>query len=368
MGNPVEKLKKIIMIMGITGVVYVGLKYLLPLVVPFLLAYATALWLRPSVRFLERKLNIVIGGRKRSVPGPLIGTIELLLVLLALGTLFFFGGRKLFSQIHLLATRLPDWLAHMDRLLTDFCLQMETILGFKDGYLVTVVGDMVEELGLLARQSTMPALMNNSMVVLGWIAGSLVFFVIYFVSVILCLQEMEEIRERRSRSAFHREFSLLSRRLVNAGNAWLKTQLIIMFITAVLCVAGFFLIGNPYSIVLGVGVGILDALPLFGTGVLLIPWGMILLIEKEWWKATVLLGLYGICYLIRQVLEAKMMGNRMGLSPLETLMSMYVGLQLFGIAGFLLGPIGLLIIEDLIQLYSERNLQQKTVETTTGEK
>ena len=45
------------------------------------------------------------------------------------------------------------------------------------------------------------------------------------------------------------------------------------------------------------------------------------------------------------------MGDRMGLTPVETLGSMYVGLKLFGLAGFLLGPVGLLMIEDLVELY-----------------
>ena len=64
-----------------------------------------------------------------------------------------------------------------------------------------------------------------------------------------------------------------------------------------------------------------------------------------------ILGLYVICYFLRQVMEAKIMGSQVGLSALETLMSMYVGLELFGIAGFLLGPVGLLMIEDLFHLY-----------------
>ena len=63
------------------------------------------------------------------------------------------------------------------------------------------------------------------------------------------------------------------------------------------------------------------------------------------------MAIYLICYLLREILEAKMMGNRVGLTSLETLISMYVGLQLFGIAGFLLGPIGLLLIEEMVNLY-----------------
>ena len=60
------------------------------------------------------------------------------------------------------------------------------------------------------------------------------------------------------------------------------------------------------------------------------------------------MGIYVLCYFIRQVLEARIMGDQAGLSPVETLIAMYVGLQLFGLSGFILGPIGLLLIEDFV--------------------
>ena len=128
---------------------------------------------------------------------------------------------------------------------------------------------------------------------------------------------------------------------------------VIMAVTALICTLGLALLGNPYSVLLGLGIGLLDALPVFGTGAVLLPWGAFLLLKRQWWKGAVLLSVYGLCYFLRQFLEAKLMGNRMGLSALETLVSMYVGLELFGVSGFFLGPVGLLIIEDLVKLYGE---------------
>ena len=120
----------------------------------------------------------------------------------------------------------------------------------------------------------------------------------------------------------------------------------IMAVTAMICTLGLTLLGNPYSVLLGLGIGLLDALPVFGTGAVLVPWGAFLLLERQWWRGAVLLFIYGLCYFIRQFLEAKLMGSRMGLSALETL-------ELFGVSGFFLGPVGLLIIEDLVKLYGE---------------
>lgn len=355
MVKPVKKLKKILLIMGITGAVYGGFRYLLPLVIPFLLAYAAALWMRPSVRFIETRFCFRFLGKERRLPVWLIGGAELLLFSALLFWGLYLGGKQLFSEMRLFFERFPDWLLWLDEWLTGICLRAEEALGLKEGRLVGFAGDMVGSLKEAARQSTMPLLMTNSMAILKKAAEALVFLVIFFVAALLCLQEMDDLREKKSRSTFHREFSLMGRRLVTVGNAWLKTQFIILVLTSILCILALFLIGSPYAILFGIGIGLVDALPVLGAGAVLIPWGIVLFAEKAWWQGTVLLVLYAVCYLLRQFLEAKIMGGKVGLSALETLASMYVGLKLFGLAGFLLGPIGYILIEDLVDLYWEKD-------------
>ena len=69
------------------------------------------------------------------------------------------------------------------------------------------------------------------------------------------------------------------------------------------------------------------------------------------------MALYVACYFLREFTEARLMGKKMGLSPLETIVSMYVGLKLFGFLGFILGPIGLLMIRDLMEEYDPCRIQ-----------
>ena len=128
----------------------------------------------------------------------------------------------------------------------------------------------------------------------------------------------------------HREFFLLGRRLAVTGSAWLKTQSVIFLMTSAFSMAGLLLIGNPYYILGGIGIGVLDALPIFGAGTALVPWSLFLLFKREWGHALILFGLYLLCYFLREFTEAHLMGKKMGLSPLETLAAIYVGLQLFG--------------------------------------
>ena len=260
MGKPGKKLKKIFLILGITGAVYGGFKYLLPLVVPFLCAYLAALWLGPSVRYFERRLTIRLGGKERRIPAAVIGGAELLFMGAVLGWLFYLGSSRLLAQARLFMVRLPEWLSEADRILTGLFLSLEEKMGLMPESLVGLARELVRDASEAVRQASLPLLMTNSVSVLAWAVRAVVFLVLFFVAAVMTLEEMDEIREKKSGSIFHREFSVLGRRIASAGSAWFKTQLVIMAVTAMICTLGLTLLGNPYSVLLGLGIGLLDAL------------------------------------------------------------------------------------------------------------
>lgn len=349
MAKPGEKRKKLLVIVGMTGVVYASFKYLLPLVIPFFIAYLIALGLRPSALWFSRHIKVSLGSKTWRLPVGVAGGVELLAVSVLIGWLLFAGINKLCSEIQLLISNMPGMIRWLDVELTGWCRWVEHSLSLRHGFAVGIARDMLRSFGRKSREAAMPFLMLNSMTVLGWCVRALVASVIIFVATILSLQEMDSIRKRKAQSLFSQEFAILTDRLVTAGKAYFKTQGMILVLTAILCTLGLFVIKNPYYLLLGIGIGLLDALPIFGTGTVLIPWGVICFVRGLWFQGCVLIGLYVVCYFMREILEAKMMGGQVGLSGLETLAAMYVGLELFGLPGFLLGPIGLLLIEDGVE-------------------
>lgn len=346
-----KKQRKLLLIAGITAAVYICFKYFIPLFLPFLAAYLIALILRPSAAFLERKLRFRIRGKQFGIPIGVIGGIQIILILILLGTGFFYGGRRLFMEANQLINAVPEWIHRFDHWLTGMCHAVELFCRLKEGVLVKLVQDVLLGTARTFKNAAMPNLVVNSVAVFGFIIKVLVLTIILFIASILSLQEMDELRKRRYNSIFRREFSLLSRRLATTGSAWFRTQFVIMFLTTCLCILTLIAIGNPYYITAGISIGLLDALPIFGTGTVLIPWSILLLFQKQWTRGFLLLGLYVVCYFLREFLEAKLMGDKMGLSPLETLISIFVGLKLFGFLGVLLGPVGLMLIEDLVEEY-----------------
>jgi predicted PurR-regulated permease PerM len=144
------------------------------------------------------------------------------------------------------------------------------------------------------------------------------------------------------------------------GIAYLRTQAIMMTFIAVLCCVGLLLIGNKYALIIGIGIGIFDAFPILGSGLILVPWGIAELFNRNLYSAAVLLTLYLGCQLTRQFLEPRLLGNRIGIKPVYTLMAMYIGVKVFGFPGFLLGPLGLVIITTIVKEYKQRlNLSGK---------
>ncbi len=124
---------------------------------------------------------------------------------------------------------------------------------------------------------------------------------------------------------------------------YVKAYLIIFLITFAELFVGFLILGLDYSFVLAVLIAIVDFLPVLGTGAILAPWGIILLLMKNYFLGIGILILFVVTTVVRQVVEPKIVGKSLGVHPLLTLIAIYVGFKLFGILGVLFLPLALVI-------------------------
>ena len=102
---------------------------------------------------------------------------------------------------------------------------------------------------------------------------------------------------------------------------------------------GFLLLRVQYAPLWAMVVSLVDALPILGTGTILVPWSLVCLVQHDTARALGLLGLYAATAVTRSTLEPKLLGRQLGLDPLVTLISLYVGFRLWGIVGMMLGPL-----------------------------
>ena len=349
MGMPNKKLKKLIFTAGITFGVYAVFRYLLPLVIPFFIALGLAALLKPWVDRIRKKLSISLMGRKFQLPAGLVGGVLLLALGCLLGIGLYLGISKLLKEARLLLEDLPRLIREADGILTGWCRRSEEVLRLPEGQMTELLRDGFRNLGSYTASWIMPFLMGSSREWLQAAAKFFVFLVVVYFGTVLALQEGDQIRAYFRKSVFCREYQEMGRILKVVGAAYGKTQIILLAATTAICMAGLFFLGNPYYGLLGLLIGLLDALPFIGTGTVLFPWALICFFNGQAGKGLGLLAIYLASYLLRQVTEAKMMGKQAGLSPFLTLAAVYVGLQLFGILGVVLGPLGFLVIRESVE-------------------
>ena len=120
---------------------------------------------------------------------------------------------------------------------------------------------------------------------------------------------------------------------------WIKAQGKLALVTWGIVTVGFWVLGISYAPGLAALVALVDAIPVLGTGTVLIPWSAICLLQGNTIRCVGLLCVYAAAAITRSVLEPRMVGKQLGLDPLMTLVALYIGYRLCGIPGLLLAPI-----------------------------
>lgn len=337
----------------ITLGVYLGLRYLLPLVFPFIIAYFLAWIIRPVTELLFQKLKI---------PRIIGGAASLLLLVAVFGTSFFMLINILIKQGFAFVKNLPVYLNSITDRIDAVCLRCDKFMGYEIGTVRRFVDENLLHTVNKIKNNLMPEITEHTISITVGMIALIGILLIIFVAAVLIVKDLPEFHEKVSRNPIYKDVHKVTVKLSEAGMAYLRSQLIIMCIVAGICILGLSLIKNSYAVLLGLGIAIMDALPILGSGMIFVPWSIFMLINGKIYIAAILLTTYLLCQIVREVLEPKLIGNRIGIKPLFTLISMYVGLKLFSVAGFFLGPIGLLIIITVYKVVTEKWMMAATEE------
>lgn len=320
--------------------VYVGMRYLFPAAVPFLLGWMLASMVLPAARWMERRWKI-----RRGIGGGLL----ILVITVTAALLLWKAGGLLVAQVQGLLAGISDWGEKAGNFLDYCCAVLENVTGISAeksrNFLIYQAGLLAEQLQNRLGPACLGYLLT---LVKGIIAlGGGVLVVILFGT--LVLKDMDQFRKWIRKSEAGRRIVRITEGLCRAGGRYLKAQLTIMLLVASLCAAGFWILGNPYFLVAGVVVGLLDALPLIGTGTILIPWALLWCLQGEYMLGLGYFLLYLAADLLRQFLEPRLLGQQIGLHPAVMLISIYGGFFLYGLPGFFLGPFSVLVFQNVMK-------------------
>jgi len=355
-----EQYKKLVRLAIIVGIVYLGFRFLLPLFFPFILAYVIAIILRKPVRFLWRRLGI-----KPAIGGAIL----LVIFILVAGGGIAYAVKLLLQQFVSFVGNYEIYTAEWDGYLERACFYFDSLFRLDKGRTFSVLSDGLDGIALFFQKELIPFLTRNSVKAAVSVTELVAALVVIFVAVLLYLGDMvgtapkqsmagKRKKEQRKGKTENGQESLLfcfmgkewrqvKRELSGAGIAYVKTQAILILLVSITCSLGLFLINNPYALLFGVAIGIFDAFPVLGSGLILVPWAVISFVRGKAFAGAVLLTLYGICQFMREYLEPKLLGGKMGIRPVQSLMAVYIGYELFGVSGLFLGPFGLVLIKSL---------------------
>lgn len=326
-----KELKKGILLAGIGLGIFLGFRYLLPLVIPFLIAFILAGVLRPVVDGLIRLIHC----------SEMIASVLVLVLVAGAGWLVsrcVFNG--IWRQMENLVTYLPFYREQFLAGLNVCCNYIDTGFHLKSGASLLYATETLAGIFSDFQTTLLPRVTNGTVNILKQ-AGSAILLLFIMVYSMLCM--LKNYPRLLKGGAVGRWLQKIWGRTARLLLLYIKAEGSIALIQAGICSLGLWILGNPYFLLLGGFIAIVDALPVLGSGTVLIPWGILRLLAGDVKMGVGVLLLYLLCTVNRQLLEPRLIGRHLGMSTLLTLFLMYVGYKLFGILGFLLGPVGFIL-------------------------
>ncbi|MDR2044484.1 MAG: AI-2E family transporter [Clostridium sp.] len=326
---------KLLILSAIVGTVYFFLKFLAPVISPVFIAMLFVTMFGSTLKKMQARLHI----------NRQIGAVVLLL----------FAGLFLSILVWILFSwivgSLPQWLGRLDVLerqitviVHNGCEIVGNALGIDSSYLEnTILSNLADGIDSF-QSSTVPGVLSQSLEYVKHLAAFGGFLVTFILSTVLLAKDYDKIMNKLlDREDCHVLLEVICG-LIRYIATYVKAQLLMMGAVSVLCALVLSAAGIRHGALWGLLAGLLDALPLFGTSLVLIPTAIAQLMYGYYGKAAVCLLLYGACTLLREVMEPKLISRQMGIPAIAVLLSVYAGIRLFGLWGILKGPLGFMII------------------------
>ncbi|CAH1200278.1 Sodium-lithium/proton antiporter [Paenibacillus allorhizoplanae] len=324
--------------------------YIVPLIYPFIFGWIIALMLNPLVNFFQFKLKL---------PRWLSVSLSMLLFLGAMVTIITLLVANIVVELGSLADtiqlQINRWVEEFNVFINSVTFQqwIERVNEFFENnpkYQETVNTNLSSTAGSIA---------DVSKLVITYTFAALKAFLtslpnIATITIIVMLATFFISKDwygliKRYKGIFSdmivKTTKLIRTDLQKALFGYMRAQLILVSLTALVVIIGLLILRVDYAITIGLLTGLADLMPYLGTGAVMVPWILYVFFAQ----GNIVLGiglsvLYGVIVIARQIMEPKVLASSVGLDPLATLIAMFVGLKLFGLLGLIVGPVSLILI------------------------
>lgn len=323
-----------VLLLGVLG--WACIRYLLPTLMPFVLAALLALAAEPLVSVLQKRTRLPRGAA--AGVGVSISLAMLVLIVMVLGALLVRQLERLVGVVPDLEgtalegmQSLEDWLLSLAQRAPNGVRPMlaQSVENFfSDG---TLFLDKITTWLLSLASGVVSHLPDSALGIGTWLLASYMFST--------KLPGIKQWVRSHLPASWHEKYLPMLLRLKKSVFGWLTAQLKLMSITFLVLTAGFFILRVSYGPLWAFVISLVDMLPILGTGTVLVPWSLVCFLQGESIRAVGLLGVYATAALLRSILEPKLVGKQLGLDSLLTLLAMYAGYRVWGILGMVLAPL-----------------------------
>jgi len=321
-----------------TAIAFLLVGYVLPLVFPFVLSVLMAALIEPAVRWLVRNARI-----SRALAVGLVLALACGLLLTVLGI----GLSRLFTELFNLTGSLPQYYKQASAIVEDLAKTL--------GELASALPTPVQTIATQQLGRVYTALEKLLGAVFDGLKGLPSLFGLFAVTVIATYfvsrdkDMLLKLLQRVFPGISTGKVTQARTEVLESTVGLLKAEMVLVSVTMAIVTVALWLMGSEYALVIGMATGLLDVMPIVGPGLVFVPWALYCLVFGSPVFGIMLLALYGVMSAVRQVLEAKIIGERTGLHPLLTLLSMYLGIRIFGAAGIIVGPLSAIVLKAVVR-------------------
>ena len=332
----VSNLKKPLILLAALAAGWLALKYLLPVLMPFLLGGALALAAEPLVGFSQVRLRMPRGAAAG------VGVTVTLVMLLCLISL---AGALVVRELGQLADAVPDLEGTARQgmqLLRDWLVGIteRSPEGIRPLLTRTVLNFFDDGTALMEQVSgRLPGVISS---LLGWVPDGALGLGTGILAGFMISVRLPRIRAFWQEKLFpqwREKYLPTIRRIRRSLGGWLRAQLKLTAVSYGIVALGFLILGIRRGPLWALLVALVDAVPLLGTGTVLLPWALVAFLQQQHFRSIGLICIYGAAMLTRTVLEPRFLGRQLGLDPLWTLGALYLGYRFWGILGMLFAPV-----------------------------
>ena len=325
-----------------------GAPPLLGLLMPFVLALVLTWILNPAIVKVQRRL-----GASRKA----LSLVMLILIFTVAGGLLAALVYSVVSEVASLVMNWPAiWSGNLQPAITDLEGFLSGLFAGLPQQVNQTATDGLERLVAWLNEM-IPELLSRAGSAAGSFAFSIPSFVVALVIFVMATYFIASDYPRlrlmvtdRLSPGVRDFFGSVKRTAVAAFGGYVKAQLILSVVVFFILLAGFVVIRQPYSVLLAFLLAVLDFIPIVGSGTVMVPWAVADLFLGQYRHAVELMVIWGVIALFRRVAEPKVVGDQTGLSPILSLISIYVGMKIAGVAGMILGPVLCMVVINIGRL------------------